>query len=87
MTAKLEFEHVSKGFGSRMIADDVTLSVDPGEFFVILGPSGEGKSTLLRMVAGIEPLDAGTIRIDGQDVTELPPNRRNVAMVFQNYAR
>ena len=86
MTAKLEFQRVSKRFGSRIVADDVTLSVDPGEFFVILGPSGEGKSTLLRMVAGIEPVDRGAIRIDGVDVTHLPPNKRNVAMVFQNYA-
>ena len=86
MTAQLEFERVSKRFGDRVVADDVSLSVDPGEFFVILGPSGEGKSTFLRMVAGIEPVDAGTIRIAGKDVTDLPPNKRGIAMVFQNYA-
>jgi trehalose transport system ATP-binding protein len=86
MTAKLEFFRISKRFGDRLVADDISFEVDPGEFFVILGPSGEGKSTLLRMVAGIETVDAGLIRIDGQDITHLPPHRRNVAMVFQNYA-
>jgi trehalose transport system ATP-binding protein len=87
MTVKLRFDRVTKRFGKgRFIADDVTLDVDAGEFFVILGPSGEGKSTLLRMVAGIEPVDAGRIFIDGKEVTHLAPNKRNIAMVFQNYA-
>ena len=86
MTAQLELRRVSKQFGSRVISDDVSLTVDPGEFFVILGPSGEGKSTFLRMIAGIEPVDAGQIFIAGRDVTELPPNHRKVSMVFQNYA-
>jgi trehalose transport system ATP-binding protein len=87
MTVKLRFDRVTKRFGKgRMIADDITLDVDAGEFFVILGPSGEGKSTLLRMVAGIEQVDAGRIFIDGKEITHLPPNKRNIAMVFQNYA-
>ena len=87
MTVKLRFDRVTKRFGrQRMVADDISLDVDAGEFFVILGPSGEGKSTLLRMVAGIEPVDAGRIFIDGREVTHLAPNKRNVAMVFQNYA-
>ncbi len=86
MTAKLQFDRVTKRYGPRAVADDISLDIDPGEFFVILGPSGEGKSTLLRMVAGIETVDAGTIRIDGWDVTHIPPNKRNIAMVFQNYA-
>jgi trehalose transport system ATP-binding protein len=87
MTVKLRFDRVTKRFGrQRMVADDISLDVDAGEFFVILGPSGEGKSTLLRMVAGIEPVDAGRIFIDGQEVTHLAPNKRNIAMVFQNYA-
>ncbi|HTS32450.1 MAG TPA: ABC transporter ATP-binding protein [Thermoplasmata archaeon] len=77
---------MTKRFGNKLVADDVSFEVDAGEFFVILGPSGEGKSTFLRMIAGIEPVDAGSIRIDGVDVTYLPPNKRNVAMVFQNYA-
>ena len=86
MTAQLELLRVSKRFGNRVIADDVSFEVEAGEFFVILGPSGEGKSTFLRMVAGIEAADAGTIRIAGTNVTELPPNKRGIAMVFQNYA-
>ena len=86
MTAKLSLEKVTKRFGHRVVAQDVDLTVETGEFFVILGPSGEGKSTLLRILAGIEHPDSGRIRIDGKDVTDLPPNRRNVAMVFQNYA-
>jgi trehalose transport system ATP-binding protein len=87
MTAKLRFDRVTKRFGKQTpVADDISLDIDPGEFFVILGPSGEGKSTLLRMVAGIETVDAGRIFIDGQDVTHIAPNKRNIAMVFQNYA-
>ncbi len=86
MSVKLQFDRVSKSYGKRMVADDISLDIDEGEFFVILGPSGEGKSTLLRMVAGIETVDAGTIRIDGRDVTHIAPNKRNIAMVFQNYA-
>jgi trehalose transport system ATP-binding protein len=86
MTIKLGFDRVTKRFGDRLVADDISLDIDAGEFFVILGPSGEGKSTLLRMVAGIEPVDAGRIWIDGKDVTHAPPNKRNIAMVFQNYA-
>ena len=86
MTAKLEFRGVTKRFGRTSVAEDVTLTVERGEFFVILGPSGEGKSTLLRIVAGIEAPDSGRVLIDGRDVTDDPPNKRNVAMVFQNYA-
>jgi trehalose transport system ATP-binding protein len=86
MTDKLELVNVSKTFGKTVVAKDVNLTVEENEFFVILGPSGEGKSTFLRMIAGIEPQDTGQIRIDGNDVSGLPPNRRNIAMVFQNYA-
>jgi trehalose transport system ATP-binding protein len=86
MTIKLKFDRVTKRFGKHLVADDISLDIDTGEFFVILGPSGEGKSTLLRMVAGIETVDAGRIWIDGKDATHLPPNKRRIAMVFQNYA-
>jgi trehalose transport system ATP-binding protein len=86
MTARLELRGITKRYGKRVVAEDVHLSLEAGEFFVILGPSGEGKSTLLRMVAGIETPDAGSIFIDGREVTHLPPNKRNVSMVFQNYA-
>jgi multiple sugar transport system ATP-binding protein len=64
----------------------VDLTVADGELFVLLGPSGCGKTTLLRMIAGLEAADAGTIMIGGRDVTMLPPRKRDLAMVFQNYA-
>ena len=65
---------------------DLSLAVDEGEFMVLLGPSGCGKSSLLRLVAGLEAPGAGEIRIGGERVNDRPPQRRNVAMVFQNYA-
>jgi spermidine/putrescine transport system ATP-binding protein len=77
---------VSKGFGGTTAVDDVSLSVAEGEFFALLGPSGCGKTTLLRMLAGLETPDAGTIRIDGADMAGVPPDKRPVNMVFQNYA-
>ncbi|MEM3231231.1 MAG: ABC transporter ATP-binding protein, partial [Metallosphaera sp.] len=75
-----------KVYGTKRVLDGVTEKIESGEFFVILGPSGEGKSTLLRIMAGIEKPDKGKILVDGVDVTNKPPEKRNVAMVFQNYA-
>src|SRR5207247_7907533 len=72
--------------GNKIVLNKVSLEVEKGEFFVMLGPSGEGKSTLLRIIAGIERPDSGQVLIDGIDETELPPNKRNIAMVFQSYA-
>ena len=72
--------------GSERATDDVSLSVRDGEFTVLLGPSGCGKTTLLRMIAGLELPDSGSISIGGRDVTYLPPNKRNLSMVFQSYA-
>jgi multiple sugar transport system ATP-binding protein len=66
--------------------DEVSLEIAPGEFLVLVGPSGCGKSTLLRMIAGLEEVTTGRILIDADDVTELPPRARDIAMVFQNYA-
>src|SRR5215218_5166238 len=71
--------------GPRAV-DDVTLEIGDGEFMVLVGPSGCGKSTLLRLVAGIEEPTAGTVRIGERDVTRLQPRKRDIAMVFQNYA-
>ncbi len=80
-------EGVRKEFGGGVVAvDDLSLEVADGEFTVLVGPSGCGKSTTLRMVAGLEEVSAGTIRIGGRDVTELPPRKRDIAMVFQSYA-
>jgi spermidine/putrescine ABC transporter ATP-binding subunit len=83
----IEIDHVSRVFGGKIVAvDDVKLDVAEGEFITLLGPSGCGKTTLLRMLAGFERPDRGVIRLDGQDVTDLPPFKRDVNMVFQDYA-
>ena len=86
----IEAQSIVKAFGqgkSALLAlDDVSVSIRKGEFFTLLGPSGCGKTTLLRLMAGFEMPTAGTIRLDGQDVTYLPPNRRPVNTVFQSYA-
>src|SRR5919205_3690963 len=66
--------------------DALDLTVEDGEFMVLVGPSGSGKTTALRMLAGLEEVDAGAIYIGERDVTDLPPKDRDVAMVFQNYA-
>jgi ABC-type sugar transport system ATPase subunit len=85
--ASVAFEHVDKVFpgGTRALAD-VCLAVDDGELLVVVGSSGCGKSTLLRVLAGLEPPSSGTLRIAGRVVNDEPPQQRNVAMVFQDYA-
>jgi multiple sugar transport system ATP-binding protein len=84
---QIELENVRKEFGSGVVAvDDVSLTIGDGEFMVLVGPSGCGKTTLLRSIGGLEPITGGTIRIADRDVTKLAPARRDVAMVFQNYA-
>jgi spermidine/putrescine transport system ATP-binding protein len=82
----LEFVNVSKRFGSVRAVEQVSLSIQKGEFFSLLGPSGCGKTTLLRIVAGFENPDTGRVLLDGRDITELPPNHRKVNTIFQNYA-
>ncbi|MGE0009003.1 MAG: ABC transporter ATP-binding protein [Parvibaculaceae bacterium] len=82
----LRLDGVSKRFGSRTVADGLTLDIESGEFFTFLGSSGSGKSTTLRMIAGLEMPDSGSIFINGRDVSLVPPWRRNVGMVFQQYA-
>ena len=87
MSAPVSLERVTKVFdGTVRAVDDVSLSVEAGEFMVLVGPSGCGKSTLLRMIAGLEKVTAGTVRIGSRDVTLVPPPDRDIAMVFQNYA-
>src|SRR5437667_2688757 len=85
-SAAIGLDGVSKRFGTHPAVDDVTLEIGEGEFFSLLGPSGCGKTTTLRMVAGFELPDAGRIVLKGNDVTEVPANRRPVNMVFQQYA-
>ncbi len=84
--ARVVFEKVQKRFGETDAVREVDLDVAPGECLVLLGPSGCGKTTLLRLVAGLESIDAGTIRIGDRVVNGVPPAERDVAMVFQNYA-
>ncbi|WP_127903792.1 ABC transporter ATP-binding protein [Solirhodobacter olei] len=82
----LDLSHLEKSFGTTRVVKDFNLSVEQGEFVSFLGPSGCGKTTVLRMVAGFETPSSGSIRIDGQEVTGLRPNQRNIGMVFQAYA-
>jgi spermidine/putrescine transport system ATP-binding protein len=82
----LEFKDVSKHFGKVRAVDHVSLSIRKGEFFSLLGPSGCGKTTLLRILAGFEYPDTGRVILDGQDITDLPPNHRKVNTIFQSYA-
>jgi spermidine/putrescine ABC transporter ATP-binding subunit len=87
MKSIIEIDNVSRIFGGKVVAvDNVRLDVAEGEFITLLGPSGCGKTTLLRMLAGFEMPDQGSIRLDGKDVTFLPPYRRDLNMVFQDYA-
>ena len=81
----VKFDHVRKTFGATTVVEDFDLTVSDGELLVLVGGSGSGKSTILRMVAGLEEVTSGTIRIDDRDVTALPPRERDVAMVFQDY--
>jgi len=82
----IEFRNVSKRFGNFTAIDNLNLSIYEREFFALLGPSGCGKTTLMRLLAGFEPLSAGTILLDGQDISPIPPNLRAVNMMFQSYA-
>jgi spermidine/putrescine transport system ATP-binding protein len=86
MSASIELRGVSKQFGSVRAVCEVSLTVRAGEFLTLLGPSGCGKTTLLRLIAGFETPDAGAIMIGEENVTALPPHRRNVNQVFQSYA-
>ncbi|MEO8575577.1 MAG: ABC transporter ATP-binding protein [Gemmatimonadales bacterium] len=81
----VHFEHVTKRFGATTVVDDFNLDVEDGELLVLVGGSGSGKTTILRMLAGLEEVTEGKIRIDETDVTSLPPRARDVAMVFQDY--
>jgi ABC-type sugar transport system ATPase subunit len=82
----ITFDHVTKRFGDTTIVENFSLVVNDGELLVLVGGSGSGKSTILRMVAGLETVTSGTIRIGDRDITPLAPRDRDVAMVFQDYA-
>ncbi|NLA95820.1 MAG: ABC transporter ATP-binding protein [Clostridiaceae bacterium] len=83
---KLVVENLSKQFGSNEVLQDISFSVEDGEFLSILGPSGCGKTTLLRILLGLEEAESGRIIKDGREITHLPPSQRKMGMVFQNYA-
>jgi putative spermidine/putrescine transport system ATP-binding protein len=87
MSASIALADVSKAYdGGVRAVDAVTMEIAPGEFFSLLGPSGCGKTTTLRMIAGFDRPSSGAIRVDGADITHVPAHRRDMAMVFQNYA-
>ena len=86
MSVGIHFNHVVKKYGSVTIIPDLSLDVKEGEFFTLLGPSGCGKTTLLRMVAGFNSIEGGTISFDDQVINDIAPAKRNIGMVFQNYA-
>jgi spermidine/putrescine transport system ATP-binding protein len=82
----IALDHVAKRFGDFVAVHDADFAIAPGEFFSLLGPSGCGKTTTLRMIAGFEQPSSGRVLLDGQDVSRVPPYRRNVNTVFQQYA-
>ncbi|MFM9968806.1 MAG: ABC transporter ATP-binding protein [Burkholderiales bacterium] len=83
---QVDVEDVTLSFGEKKVLDGINVTVNPGEFFALLGPSGCGKSTLLRLIAGFNRAQSGRVRVGGEDITDMPPWKRNVGMVFQSYA-
>lgn len=84
--ANLSIRNLQKGFDGHQIIKGIDLDVNDREFVVFVGPSGCGKSTLLRLIAGLEEVTSGTIELDGRDITQVTPAKRDLAMVFQTYA-
>ena len=83
----VEFEHVQKSYdGENLVVKDLNLTISEGEFLTMLGPSGSGKTTCLMMLAGFETATHGEIRLDGRPINTVPPHKRGIGMVFQNYA-
>ncbi|MBO0960643.1 ABC transporter ATP-binding protein [Neobacillus sp. MM2021_6] len=86
MSTSITFEQVRKDYEKNTVIPDLNLKIKPGELFTLLGPSGCGKTTLLRMIAGFHSIDGGTISFDQQVINDIPAHKRNIGMVFQNYA-
>lgn len=86
MSFAVHIKDVVKEYGDFLAVNHITLSIKNGEFFTLLGPSGCGKTTLLRMIAGFNPIDGGTISFDDRVINDVPSYLRNIGMVFQNYA-
>ena len=86
MSVSIHVENVAKQYGPVTIIPNLSVDIENGEFFTLLGPSGCGKTTLLRMIAGFNSIEAGNIRFDDQVINRIPAHKRNIGMVFQNYA-
>ena len=86
MSTLVDLKHISKSFDGEMVLDDLNLTVPENSFVTLLGPSGCGKTTTLRILGGFTTPDSGKVIFDGQDITSLPPNRRQLNTVFQKYA-
>src|SRR5262245_36982540 len=84
--SQIALDNLAKSFRTGPVFQDLSLAAEKGEIVVVFGPSGTGKTVLLRLIAGVEGPDAGTIRLEGRDVTEAPPETRGVGMAFQNFA-
>src|SRR5262245_66104635 len=82
----IEVQHVGKKFGNFVALDDVSFTVPPGQLVALLGPSGGGKTTMLRIIAGLETPDSGTVMLQGEDATAVSARDRGVGFVFQHYA-
>ena len=85
-TSLIDLEHISKSFDGEIVLDDLNLSIKENSFVTLLGPSGCGKTTTLRIIGGFAQADTGRVIFDGKDISNLPPNKRNLNTVFQKYA-
>ena len=84
--AEILIQNISKSFGKNKVLDDLSFEVKDKHFLTLLGPSGCGKTTLLRIIAGLEYSDTGSVIVGGKDITNVPVEKRNIGVVFQNYA-
>ena len=84
--AEVILQNVSKAFGKTKAVEGISMTIEDGAFVVLLGPTGAGKTTTLRLISGLEKLDAGSVHIDGRDVAHETPAQRDIAMVFQQYS-
>lgn len=86
MSDNISIRHALKKYGENVIIPDLSLEIKEGEFFTLLGPSGCGKTTLLRMIAGFNSIEGGDFYFNDRRINDLDPAKRNIGMVFQNYA-